>query len=975
MGRKKARPSASTPDASATDPANSCNLGRSLAMDGKFAAAIEQFRTAHAAWSKSNSPDAKLALREWGKALQAREDYHGAAEKLTEALRLDSRDFDSYGACNDLAWALIDADQFDAAFQLWKDVDTVGERTKARERRIALRGWGMALQQRNDYDKAAEKLKEALGLDPSDVDSYYACNGLARTLIEVNRFEAAAQLWKEANIIGKRKNAPERRIALRRWGAALQQREDYEHAAGKLQEALTLDPSDADSYDACNNLARTLIEAHRFEAAAQLWKEADAIGERKNAPERRIALREWGDALVGALRLDEAAIKYLQALRLEPTDEDSSRSFGRIAHALAQSGRFEDIAVTYRRASETLASTRSEDSSAALSDWGWTLKLLHLLSEAEETFHQALELKPDDANALHYSGVVLADQGRFTEAMAQYSKSVTIFESGGGKEQKGPLLDWAFALQAQEKFDEAVEKAERAVKADPDDFWQHFNHSNILLDSGRLDEALAALGKALARDPKSHGGSSQGEGRLDFDHPYLHHNRAYLLFQLGRFREGWQEWHCTRDCYEKFLISTSFNDEVNVENSSTKAEAASNFALVLTEVFDDYEEAEKYYKLAIGLQNYNAAAWRGLASTYQKWADAHQSPPDIQMRLSRALNQSIMLSKRQLGKGNDFPIHIALADLQIATRDWVAAEECLGAAVKCTQESRLKRGEIDARRGLLHLRAERHTDAVESLRKAVNVQPGDLERRTSLGKAMLRAKRYGEAREEFTKVLKGAAGQIDALIGAAQVCIELAEEGDTELYRDAERYLSDALRHGRDTETGSTRLIGDHLDNVYYLRGYSRVKRWEAEGRAAIPVTLFQARHDFSLCSMQHAQAAAARKKIGQQLSQRMRQSLLAGIGGFLIFAAAAAVFVLAQLDYFFVKGSIHGWLGLDKHEKDAVTYISLTFSGLLFMIAGLYLPSMQKLKVPGVELEKSPADQISKPSQLGISLPKNPIL
>jgi hypothetical protein len=47
-----------------------------------------------------------------------------------------------------------------------------------------------------------------------------------------------------------------------------------------------------------------------------------------------------------------------------------------------------------------------------------------------------------------------------------------------------------------------------------------------------------------------------------------------------------------------------------------------------------------------------------------------------------------------------------------------------------------------------------------------------------------------------------------------------------------------------------------------------------------------------------------------------------------------------------------------------------LTFGSLLFMVAGLYLERMQKLKVPGIELAKTATDQVSAPSSLGIDLP-----
>jgi hypothetical protein len=47
--------------------------------------------------------------------------------------------------------------------------------------------------------------------------------------------------------------------------------------------------------------------------------------------------------------------------------------------------------------------------------------------------------------------------------------------------------------------------------------------------------------------------------------------------------------------------------------------------------------------------------------------------------------------------------------------------------------------------------------------------------------------------------------------------------------------------------------------------------------------------------------------------------------------------------------------------------YSLLTFGSLLFMVAGLYLPQLLKLKVGGIELEKSSLDQSTPAGPIGI--------
>ncbi len=79
---------------------------------------------------------------------------------------------------------------------------------------------------------------------------------------------------------------------------------------------------------------------------------------------------------------------------------------------------------------------------------------------------------------------------------------------------------------------------------------------------------------------------------------------------------------------------------------------------------------------------------------------------------------------------------------------------------------------------------------------------------------------------------------------------------------------------------------------------------------------------------------------------------------------------MLTQLDFFYQGTAVRTLVGLPAQSSvaDDRTYTALTFGSLLFMVAGLYLPKVLKLKVPGIELEKASVDQVSIPSSLGIN-------
>src|SRR5262249_41037393 len=161
----------------------------------------------------------------------------------------------------------------------------------------------------------------------------------------------------------------------------------------------------------------------------------------------------------------------------------------------------------------------------------------------------------------------LKDQGRPDEAMKQYRKSHELLQ--GRKAGRQALTNWAYLLQDLERFDEAVERAKQAIDAEPDSFWPYFDCANALSQSGHPNEALLPLDKAIERDR---------------EHPYPRHNRANLLFELGRYKDGWEEWRNARDCYQKVIEKA--------EDPERIPDLARDFGNVLAGIFNDYSAAE-----------------------------------------------------------------------------------------------------------------------------------------------------------------------------------------------------------------------------------------------------------------------------------------------------------------------------------------------------------------------------------------------
>ena len=307
---------------------------------------------------------------------------------------------------------------------------------------------------------------------------------------------------------------------------------------------------------------------------------------------------------------------------------------------------------------------------------------------------------------------------------------------------------------------------------------------------------------------------------------------------------------------------------------------------------------------------------------------------------------------------------------------WTEAKIYLERAEAQCGEIAARRAEVASRCGLVHVRTERYDDAIENFRRALAVRSHDLMLRGNLGRALLGAKRLDAAEAEFDRVLKSAEGNIEARLGAAQVCVELGDDGDLERYKRAEEHLTKAIEFGRNKECGSKRLYGSQLAEVYYLRGYVRTKRYEKDSLLARLVTrvspLHAALRDFRQCRREdpnHFKAAAAIDNITSQFRRQRSESLTEIVGPFFIFFAGLAAFVLTQLDFFFKNAQLHDVLRLAGHMT-AGYYTVATFGALTFMVAGLSLPRVLKLKVGVIELQKTSIEQVSAPT--GLNIPRS---
>ena len=137
---------------------------------------------------------------------------------------------------------------------------------------------------------------------------------------------------------------------------------------------------------------------------------------------------------------------------------------------------------------------------------------------AADIYRSILEVAPDHADALHFSGVLAHQQARSEQAVALIERSLEL---------EPDRADWhsnlGIVLQDRLKLDEAIAAYRRAIALDPDHANAHNNLGVVLRATDKVVEAEAAYRAAI---------------RIDPEHSDAYHNLGVLLNGQKRSHEA-----------------------------------------------------------------------------------------------------------------------------------------------------------------------------------------------------------------------------------------------------------------------------------------------------------------------------------------------------------------------------------------------------------------------------------------------------
>ena len=143
-------------------------------------------------------------------------------------------------------------------------------------------------------------------------------------------------------------------------------------------------------------------------------------------------------------------------------------------------------------------------------------------SEAIAQYQQALQFDPNYVQAYNNLGAAYKELGKIDEAIKQYEQALRLYPHF-----PEAYFNLGAALEAAGRNNEAIEHYEEALRLRPDFFEAHYTLGGILMRQGRIQEAIEQYNEALKIQP---------------DSAETHHDLGLVLVQQGKREEAIANW-------------------------------------------------------------------------------------------------------------------------------------------------------------------------------------------------------------------------------------------------------------------------------------------------------------------------------------------------------------------------------------------------------------------------------------------------
>ena len=860
-------------------------------------------------------------------------------------------------------------------------------------------GLGKALVVTRHYDEAIEQFEKAISIAP---DTEYAYTGLIDLLPKIQKIESFKA---KMNRLMERVDNTN---IMCRWAKALSLIGAYPEAVEWYTKVMNKAPDSADLYA---GLEKTLSQMTNPE---QVITDVQKTVDKLSHP---IARKQWGNILASIGRLEEAVLQYNEALKRRPADSDLHIS---LRAALKSLNDPEEVIGNIQKTIDYL------DSAKVNNEWGYTFNYLNRYNNAIEQYQKALTEYAFDYITLNI-GWAFNSLCRFTEAITQskialknpstivgayelwgyimlsqknYRKAAKLFEKAAKAETnaenvKHHLFNWALALGNLKLYDEAIAKYREAITLDENFPYPYHNIASIYESQGNYlrareiwDEALKAY--ELSRD------IYKGKGNAD-----------YFLYYGSIYHEVYLKLDEAESTYKAGLEIDPNNPKINAALAILYIRRKEQVA------FSDGEALHKVTEL-------HWKAWelyRHIKSLVDKWTGtADESNKLVQLsRLEIELGE-YQSAKKHLKKALKKDDSMAEVYAGLGT---VAIRENKPQDAINHFESALQRNpdDLKTRSNLAeaYIKAKMIDKAENEYNNILRVSPCHVDALIGLGNvytAMGDSKKKTDrasAEDFYSKAIKNYTEALE--LDTTQKCSRKLTEEDMGSLRYSRGYASVMLFECRKIEDRglldeaqddfnqihknhpnyhkAVRAIEKIADRLEPSREQSGLERRGPFVVALLAVVVFFASH-FALFV-----GVPQMKKVGfsidnvsllelmmklDTVTKKQRDNLLNNLKNLVGLEFATRENLVGAISKTVDKESMTKLRPLMERLKvlerteqrfepiKIGSYAILTFGSLIFLVAGLYLRQISKLKFGGIELEKSSMERISITGPIGVT-------
>lgn len=542
---------------------------------------------------------------------------------------------------------------------------------------------------------------------------------------------------------------------------------------------------------------------------------------------------------------------------------------------------------------------------------------------AIEKFMAAIEIDPkfaysyvDWGVALLCWGVDTSNSDKLEEAIDKFKICIEVVEHDNIITNILAYYNWGSTLIELERHGDAIEKFESCLKIDDKYIGAFFKWGNALIELGRYEGAIERFEKCKM---------------IDIDYVDAYHNIAYILNIQGRYKEANLELENAYIAYE----------HKKQEAKDTKdVEFFSSFGSLLCCSLDKMEYAEETYKegltfdpdnidILIGIFHLYIVRGEEDEAYYWKAKDIYKKAETILLKLPESTDNLIKLGY-----------------LYQEMEEYGKAENVLLKGLRKDTKSATLFSDL----GDIYLYKENFDKAIQYFKDAEIRDPDNLDIKSKLAESYLKNKLLEKAEIEYNKILNITTFHVASSIGLGEVYLAMGENSDDEyMYDRAISCFTDTIKTAKSENASNIHYIykEKELANAYYLRGYAKVKLNNLHG----------AKKDFIKCleyDSDNHKARHHKEKIEKFINPFSHQILMEKIGPGIIFISSIIVLIINQFIY------IYQFFDRTKYYIDIVYYTTITFVTLIFVIIGIYLPQILKLKIAGIEIEKGITNQIT---------------